>query len=956
MIAGHPPRPAPSRAPADRPAFTERLAAWLEVHATLILLLFGVVSVALVYPLWRMKPEATASQEPQGPLFEARRLAVERFASRAHRMVFVVEARDGDLLRAAPLGELLENIRALRRDPDLGPRLLRFPSARSGAPVHGVTSLAELVDGQLRRGGAPGLAAATGARVQQIIGRILTVLPPADLALSTETRRDPGSGTWRCPAMTLLVLGDNEQLGGGGQSATLGTRSTHKERFARQVLARLRGQQRHLRVWGLAIDVNLTSMEQGRAAGPFIGFTILAVLLLVGLLLRSYWAVATVGLAMGALMLWLQGLSNLVGLKQDQIFATIVPIAMISFGVDFTFHGIGRYRESCQPGRSPALSFRLGLAGALGALLLAVSTDSAAFLSNLCSSIESLQQFGIAAALGTVSSFLLLGVFAPLLLSRLEQRVGHETHGWSGLRLLLEVGGGLLAALAIMAAVVLLVFVEPLLGVALLGGYALLFIALPALLFPRPPGTEAAPTGAPEARGQVPWLGRVVSTVARYRAVVLPLALAVTGGAVILALRIEARFDVKDFFSPRSDFVVGLGKFDRHAGKRSGEPALINVEGPLARPEAVRALREFCDRLRRLQTDTLARNADGSLRLRAGLVEVLAAVGPASRSAVEAATGIRLADSDGDGIFDAAAQQLAVYRHARGKGLPAEGGKQALTADDVRTHVWVSADGERIATALGLRIPGSRSMSNLAEARGAVEPLVKTLDARLKRIASSASAVFTGQPVARHAALEAILDAFRVSLVVAVLLCLLLASLFMRSLRYALVSIVPILLVVAWLYAFMYLAGYSVNVVTATIGAISIGVGIDFAVHFTMRFREELALCTCRRLALYQAGAGTGGALLGAGVSSILGFSILALAPMPMFAAFGLLTAVMISMASVATLLVLPSLLILVTPAGRHPRPGQADDCLCLGQRRASDLLRRPPEGRGAVSRGRSET
>lgn len=175
-------------------------------------------------------------------------------------------------------------------------------------------------------------------------------------------------------------------------------------------------------------------------------------------------------------------------------------------------------------------------------------------------------------------------------------------------------------------------------------------------------------------------------------------------------------------------------------------------------------------------------------------------------------------------------------------------------------------------------------------------------------------AVFTGRPVARHASLEAILKAFRLSLVIAVIICLILATVFMRSVRYGLVSIVPILLVVSWLYAFMFLTGYNINVVTATIGAISIGVGIDFAVHFTMRFREELAKGLCRDAALYEAGAGTGGALLGAGLSSIVGFSILALAPMPMFASYGLLTAVMIAMATAATLLVLPSMLVLVTP------------------------------------------
>ena len=51
---------------------------------------------------------------------------------------------------------------------------------------------------------------------------------------------------------------------------------------------------RGLQINGVAIDVNLTSQEQGAIAGPFIGFTILAVLVMVGLTFRSYWVLATV--------------------------------------------------------------------------------------------------------------------------------------------------------------------------------------------------------------------------------------------------------------------------------------------------------------------------------------------------------------------------------------------------------------------------------------------------------------------------------------------------------------------------------------------------------------------------------------------------------------------------------------------------------------------------------------
>ena len=135
----------------------------------------------------------------------------------------------------------------------------------------------------------------------------------------------------------------------------------------------------------------------------------------------------------------------------------------------------------------------------------------------------------------------------------------------------------------------------------------------------------------------------------------------------------------------------------------------------------------------------------------------------------------------------------------------------------------------------------------------------------------------------------------------------------MRSIRYGLVSIVPIIMTVALLYAFMELAAYSINIATATIGAVSIGIGIDFAIHYAMRYREELHLSGRRHTAVRRAEEGTGVALLSSAVSSAVGFFILSFAPMPMFAVYGLLTAVMITMAAIVTLLVLPSLLVAIT-------------------------------------------
>ena len=88
----------------------------------------------------------------------------------------------------------------------------------------------------------------------------------------------------------------------------------------------------------------------------------------------------------------------------------------------------------------------------------------------------------------------------------------------------------------------------------------------------------------------------------------------------------------------------------------------------------------------------------------------------------------------------------------------------------------------------------------------------------------------------------------------------------------------------------------------------------------TQRFREEMGGVGDGMRAMERTARGTGTALMASAGSSICGFAIMALAPMPMFSAYGILTAVMFLMAAAAALLVLPSLLLLVDP--RTPTGG----------------------------------
>lgn len=891
----------------------------LRRRTPLLLAAILAATAALVVPFLTMAPTESASTEPDGRVFTARDLVDESFVSTISSVFFVAEHNGGDALAAEPMRQLLSAGERLRADGEIGPTLFSYFNAETGRQVNGIQSLAELLDAELESTG--GLASATDAQVKQAGAALVARYGEESdvLGLSAATTADE-DGNLVVPAVTLAVLADNEQLGFGNASVTLGS-GTDKEEYDRSVQQVLRTAE-GFGVFGVAIDVNLTSQEQGEVAGPFIGFTILAVLLIVGLTFRSYWVTATVSLALVLLVIWLKGISNLIGLKDDLVLSLVVPIAMVSFGVDFAFHAIGRYREERAEGRRAQVAIATGLAGVSGALVLALFSDVAAFLSNVSSGIESIVQFGMGAAIALVAAYLLLGIASPLTIAAIESSVPAPTPGWRSTTLRLLAGFGV-AALA-MTSVLLLVFILPWLGVVVAAATAMITLAIPYLVQRRrlrraddivAVGDMLASDTASSLAAPV---GRAIAAVAGRPLLTIPAALLLTVGAASLAVQVPAEFDVEDFFSSDTDFVKGLDLIDVHVGDRGGESALVYVEADMTDPGQLAAINSALDEMRSLDTDVLARDS-GEVTVTGGVFAVFDEVwaSPAMASIVAQQTGVELTDNNDDGIPDTSDQIAAVLAVASEIGVPLDDQRLLLTPDNVNTLVVANASnigdagtGDGLGrTSFELALVNSRSQESIAEARTLLEPITADLEQEL----DGSFVQLTGSPFVREASLQATNDALQLSLPIALILCLIVSTTFLRSIRYGLASIVPIIMVVAWLYAFMELAGYSINLVTATIAAVSVGIGIDFAIHFIARYREELVRTGVRSHAIRIAGEGTGVALIASAISSAVGFGILALAPMPLFAAYGLLTALMIAMALFATLVVLPSVLVLVT-------------------------------------------
>ncbi|MDJ0770779.1 MAG: MMPL family transporter, partial [Ilumatobacter sp.] len=499
--------------------------------------LLAVVTGLLAIPLVALAPDESASTEPSGPVFTARDRVDDTFVSTSHGVGFIIEDDEGDILRAEPLRELAAASERLRTDPEIGPTLLTYFDTESRQDITGILTMADLIDDEL----SGGLAAATDADVKAAGADLIERFGERSsiLAISAASTRAP-NGDWIIPALNPAVVSDDEVLGFGNTSITLGG-DTDVEEYDRDVQEILRTAE-GLSVWGIAIDVNLTSQEQGAIAGPFIGFTILAVLVVIGLTFRSYWVLATVSAALIALIVWLKGISNLIGLKDDLVLSLIVPIAMISFGVDFAFHALGRYREERAEGRRAERAFVVGGAAVSGALVLALTSDAAAFLSNVSAGIESIIQFGVGAAIALAAAYLLLGIATPLAVAAIEARVPEPRPGRRATAL--RLAGGLGAGMMGMASVLLTVFILPAVGAVVAALTVFVTVVVPFLVQRRKAGERVGDVPVVDTHDRMAKpIGATVGRLARRPGAVIGSAVVLTGVAAVFAVQVPAAFD-----------------------------------------------------------------------------------------------------------------------------------------------------------------------------------------------------------------------------------------------------------------------------------------------------------------------------------------------------------------------------------------------------------------------------
>ena len=125
----------------------------------------------------------------------------------------------------------------------------------------------------------------------------------------------------------------------------------------------------------------------------------------------------------------------------------------------------------------------------------------------------------------------------------------------------------------------------------------------------------------------------------------------------------------------------------------------------------------------------------------------------------------------------------------------------------------------------------------------------------------------------------------------------------------ALIPVLPIILIVGMSGGIMYLLGLKYTPITATLGALILGMGTEMTIMLLERYMEERNNNKSKAEAMAITVKRIGKATLASGLTTIGGFSVLMLSNFVILKDFGLMTVINVSLALVSTFVILPAVI-----------------------------------------------
>lgn len=176
---------------------------------------------------------------------------------------------------------------------------------------------------------------------------------------------------------------------------------------------------------------------------------------------------------------------------------------------------------------------------------------------------------------------------------------------------------------------------------------------------------------------------------------------------------------------------------------------------------------------------------------------------------------------------------------------------------------------------------------------------------------SEISFSFTSMPLIHTNLDKSLLKSQITSLSIAIIFVFLCVVALTSSFKGGLTGIIPIIFTLSIIFGVMGFANIPLDIATVLVGSVSIGIGIDYSIHFLNRYRLETQKSENELNALYSTLTTTGKAIITNAITVALGFLVLIFANLIPLRRFGLLVAITMLSSGIGALTLLPAILLI---------------------------------------------
>ncbi|HEC86743.1 MAG TPA: hypothetical protein ENI49_02585 [Thermoplasmatales archaeon] len=356
------------------------------------------------------------------------------------------------------------------------------------------------------------------------------------------------------------------------------------------------------------------------------------------------------------------------------------------------------------------------------------------------------------------------------------------------------------------------------------------------------------------------------------------------------ALQTKTGFDYKSFLPENNPAMEVFNKIANNFPYASQDQEYILIEGDVA---TVKTLQGIKKTMENLDDDTfVARKADGTVKA-VNIYTLIQQASSANRTLIkeynlDENTGIPKTDNDVKKLYD------YLYNSDQYK---------------MQTKALLYKENNKYkATNIRIYIDPSISLDGNADLNKNIKILKNELNQDMEDY-GDAKAIATGSLLITYSITNSLTQSQIISTILSFLIAVIVLAIAYKNPLLGLITVIPVGISVIWILGTIHFIGYTLNVLTITVTSLTIGMGIDYAIHATERFRLIADRTGSVNEAVLETISHTGGALLISAVTTAAGFGVLILAPMPPEVQFGVITSITITYAFITSIMLLPLVL-----------------------------------------------